>query len=417
MISKFRYAAFAVLCAIGSITPPDALALISSEATLSSGLFRNSADDLEVPVFFYWNLDYTGSSGVQTYFDVGANNNLILNSWGFYLYQGFVTVPLWEGFETAPYRKSRLLAGRQLLTEGFELSLLDGLQAPFYWSDKGGGTLLAGALSTLQEKQVDFSSEIYGGSLHQDWLGATWKTGFLHKRHTYPALATASRNLSHGSVFWSFEKIPLTPMLHTKAQFDLDSKSYDQGLAEATFYPVNSLSFGAMYSKRQPSPFDPKEAFFIYRLFALSPELTTSAFATWAPEQDLRFQLAARRTTFGSPTGQENGFEQEISATWFHARSTWTPSLVHLRSYGGEFWQPALAFRKDLSDVADLRFEFAAAHIDKINGIKNWAYHTRGGVNYRFQPRLQTLGLAELQRNHLYSFDFRFIMFLSYLLF
>ncbi|HAR42976.1 MAG TPA: hypothetical protein DCS07_10170 [Bdellovibrionales bacterium] len=411
---------------VTSATSGSANALISSEATLSGGYYQDSSERSQTPVFFYWNLNHTAANGIETYFDLGANNNLLENRWGFYLYQGYFTIPFSSGFETAPSKKSRIQLGRQLLTEGFEMDILDGVQVPFYWSENGGVNLHGGASYFMQQDRYDTHSQIYGATAHQKLFGGMWKGGYLHKTKSFdtPAIPTApsfNENYAHASVMYSFERLPFHPFLLAKSQWNLQSRTYDQGYGELSFYPRDSVSFGATYSKRQPSALDALDTLLVFRIFSISPVFSTGGFITFTPKEDLRFQANLRHSLYSSPAGAESGDEQELTATWLHGRATWIPGVAHVKSYGGEFWEPSLTFRFDFTNTASLRVQGAIADIKKINGIQAKAYSGRAGMDFRplptLAPRLSALVLGEAESNHIFKVDGRVIAFLSYLLY
>jgi len=402
-------------------TELSAQALISSEVTLSGGVYQDYTAKFRAPVFFYWNLNHTNAAGVETYFDLGANNNLIENRWGFYLYQGYFSIPFSQGFENAPSKKSRIQLGRQLLTEGFEMDILDGVQVPIYWSENGGVNLHGGASYFMQEDLVDTHSQVYGATAHQKFLGAIWKGGYLHKKRHFEPRPSLSENNAHASVMWSSERVPFHPLLQAKAQWNLSTRSYDQGYAELSFYPRDSVSFGATYSKRQPSSLNTIDSYLVFRIFSISPVYTAGGFITFTPREELRFAANVRHSTYNSPAGNEDGDEQELTVSWYRNRSTVIPGLAHVKSYGGEFWEPSLTYRFDISSTASLRVQGAIADIKKINNIKSTAYSGRAGWDFRpfpsKAPRLSTLLLGEVESNHIFKIDGRFIAFVSYLLY
>lgn len=426
---KFRFRPFYFATLFLALSLPQAHALVSSEVTLSSGYYQDYEGEHQVPVFLYWTLNYTGKSGVEAYFDMGFNNQLLIDQWGYFLYQAYVTVPFSQGFASAPYRRSRIQVGRQFLSDGFELTLLDGVQLPVYWSQNGGANLIAGGSYAIDEKRFDFSSRLYGGTLHQKILGAKWQAGYFQKQRRFEAEndgdaeSSASEGLAHASLFKSYEDTFLKPSFLLKGQWKLSGAQNEglsdlyQGYGELLVTPLNTVTLGTSYSKRKPSELDPAETTFVYRLFAVSPQKTASGFITWSPNQDLRFSTKFRRTQFDSPEKLETANEQELDISWLHGKSSWMPSIFRLKSYGGEVWQPALAYRHSLSDAAGLRAEVAAAHIEKLNGIESWAYHSRAGVDVRLAPRLLTLALVEVERNHRFELDARAVAFLTYYLF
>ena len=128
---------------------PFASASVSLKSTLSTGYYRDAEQDSHVPAYLYWNFNHVAKNGIETFLNVGLNNAVMEDLWRIYVYEAMLSFPIWQGFEDAPYRTSRLQVGRQLFYEGFELSLLDGLQLPFYWSQTGGMTLAAGSANSV----------------------------------------------------------------------------------------------------------------------------------------------------------------------------------------------------------------------------------------------------------------------------
>jgi len=404
---------------IFSLSP--AHALLSSGISLSGGYYQDYGGKARTPLFLYWNLNHTTNSGVESFFDVGLNNNLLGNVWGAFVYQGYVTVPLSQGFDNAPYKKSRIQLGRQLLTEGFEFNLLDGIQVPYYLNEHTGLSLVAGGVPVLAEKVVDFSAQILGATVHTEALKAPFnihlKGGYHHKRKKYEA---TTANLLFASALLPFEHVPWEPQLFVKAQSDITHPT-SPGIrwiyADTSVSPLSQLQLGATFTKTEPSPLDARDTQFIYRLFAIAPQQLTAGYANVAINEDFRLQGNYRLAQYQSPQENETENEQEVSLMWMHARSTFTPSFYRVASYGGTATQIGLSYRRDVSETTSFRAQVSAANISKINSINFIAYNLRGGIDLRLGSRLMLALVAEAERNHQFLIDGRLEGFLQYYLF
>lgn len=391
--------------------------LISSEISLMGGFYQNFNGDNRFPVYFYWNFSEILKSGIEVTFDVGANNNLVDNTWSLYAYQFYLTVPVSSGFEEAPYRRSRIQLGRQWLTEGFEFSLLDGAYAPLYWSPHGGVSLFGGANYVLQTKVIDFNSQIYGGSVHQEFLKLKWKAGALYKKPSSDA-GVNPQTFAFASVNQSFENVWLKPAFILKGQMNLSESSFDQALAEIELSPLNRWTLGGNYTRRQRHASDPLNTYSIYRLFALSVIQSAGGHLSWTPHDDIHIHGSFKQASYTSSGGEDTGQELDFSADWVHSRFILTPAFTYISSYGGSFLGPSLGFRIEFfNGKLGARANAGAAKIKKINGMESWAYDGRLGVDYKLSSKMMAMVFFEAERNHVYEFDARTILYFSYFLF
>ena len=410
----FCTVAMVLVLSLGLAVGKAQAALLSSEVSLSGGYYQTYSGQNRYPVFFYWNLSDQFFKGYDFYFDVGINNNLVDNTWGFYAYQAFINIPIGQGFEEAPYRRSRIQLGRQLLTEGFEFSLLDGIYAPYYWNATGGATVFAGANYALGSNLSDFSSKIAGAVLHQDVLQLHLKGGLISKNK----IGQGSSHFAFASLNQDFENTWSKPSFAVKGQYNLSQRSLDQGLASLEFSLSKYLTLGGNWTQRGRNALDPADVFTIYRLFALSTVRSASAYATLKLGDDTRLSYTDRSAFYDTPGGNQTGREQELSASWLNARTTINPSLVHIGSYGGDYYGATLGMRMELKDrVSGIRGNVGAAKITKLNSMDSWAYDFQLGLEYKLASKVMALGMLEIQRNHIYEFDARMIAYLSYFLF
>lgn len=377
--------------------------------TLSAGYLRDLQQKSHLPARLYWTLNHTADSGIETWIDLGADNAMIPERWSFFLYQAFVTVPLFEGPADAPYRKPRIQIGRQLLTEGFELSPMDGVLIPLHFSGGSGVTLGAGALIQTDKAPASYESKTVTASAHASALGFRPEAGIIHKRRD-----SEGATFGHGSLSRGWESIPWSPFALARAQWNLGERSLDQAVAELATHPSDTFDWSVAGSTRQPSALAPGDQPFLYRLFSISTEECLESSAVWNPWEDARVGAEIRRMTFHSQAGFEVGSQQELWSTFDWLLGRWTPSLTHLSSYGGEVVQGGLRFERALGDHMELNAEVDSARISKVNGISGWAHHGRGGVGFRLGSRFFALVRAEVERNHLFEFDSRAVIYVSH---
>ena len=135
------------------------------QTTASLGHFQDIEKESHTSVYFHIRYHYTHSSGPSSYFDLGLNNNLYSDDWNAIPYMAAVEIPFDNGFENAPFHQSRVILGRQMLTEGFDLEMIDGVIFPYYFTPDFSLTGFAGGVHEVEEEDFNGDDQIYGLSL------------------------------------------------------------------------------------------------------------------------------------------------------------------------------------------------------------------------------------------------------------
>lgn len=384
-------------------------ATLSFESTVSSGVYQDLERNTQWPVNLFWNLNHSTADEVETTLDMEASDQLYDNRWGFRLYQAYVSVPLARRFPESPFHRTRVQVGRQLLTEGFELSTMDGFQAPVYFTPKTNFWLVAGYYSAVDAPQTDFHSQIYGGSLRAEILETEAKGGYFLKRK-----GERFDHLAHGTLARELHSVPWRPGALVKGQWALQTAELDQALASLAFHPSDEFQFGFDGSIRQPRTLEAGESSGIYRLIATTPQRSTGTSASWRVTDQLTFDARLQFVTYGSQAGDESANQEDLSLTWEDGSGRWTPFLSRLKSWGGEAKLIGVRYRRPLSAHAEFQGELNAADIEKINRVSGTAWHARSGIGFRMGSQFFSQLLGELERNHFYSIDAKAIAYVSY---
>jgi hypothetical protein len=414
------------LCLLASLLGPGrAWALVTFRSSASAGVYRDVFQESHAPVSLDWELTQLGSDGLETVLDLGADNSVVLDQWHFFPYQAFVTIPLEQSFEP---RRSRIQLGRQLLTEGFDFGLFDGVNAPVYWSlspsrgeapgldeQEGGFTAFAGGLRVLEDLQLGFDSRLYGASAHQRFLGTRFKAGTTLRQ-------SVSRDVLHsylsGELSRRWPEAPLAPSVLAMQEWQLDSWHPDQARLQAQLEPLPELGVAGTYDYRLANDLGPADSSLLYRLFAVSPERSWGASTSLRISEAIQVSARARQFSYEDAAGGEQGSEQELSCRVSLDRDrslgTLTPALTHLTSYGGALWQFGLDYERALGSLTELLVRGSLARIEKLNQISGLAYYARTSLNLRLGPKVLALGAVELERNYFFDFNARAVAYLSY---
>ena len=110
------------------------IAVTTSETTISGGYYSDIAKKLHSTVYLDWEFSNIQENGLETFSMIGLQNDFYDNDWMLKPYLLYLTYPLSVGYEDRPSYKSKIQVGRQLLTEGFEIEILDGIYLPYYLS-------------------------------------------------------------------------------------------------------------------------------------------------------------------------------------------------------------------------------------------------------------------------------------------
>ncbi|MBL6988611.1 MAG: hypothetical protein ISR65_02490 [Bacteriovoracaceae bacterium] len=405
-----------VLLSIFVLLPRFAYAIISVQTTASSGYYKDINQQEHVSMFLNWRVNHIHQSGIETVLDFGLDNNFIRDKWAIYPYQLYVTYPLSNGFAHAPFYRSRIQLGRQLLTEGFELDVIDGAVIPYYFTPEFGIKIFAGGVHIPEETNLTFEDQIYGTSIFLKKWDTLIRFGPIIKQSkvnggyngTYQAFLSLAKTWDH---------LYLSPTLLLKDQWDIEYVKHDQALAELQLSRKRNFLALSYTSRRLESNFL-KDRSFIFKLFSISAGKTASIsyLYDWPIQDNVRLQINAKamKVDYISPKGEETGDKEELSANLWFDKINIAPVITRISSYGGELWDFGCVFKYAFNPEMVLRVEGDALWVDKINGIKGWAYNVRSGLDFDILPRFRTNLLVEVQRNHLFEFDVRAIAYVTH---
>ncbi len=376
------------------------------ESTFSGGFYQDTDKETHWPAYFYWNFNQTQPRGIETSIYIGVNNDVVFETWQFFLYHATLTLP---------YKTSELKLGRQFFSEGFEVGMLDGVQAHYDWSDNGGIWGAAGGLHTADQTNVEFKSQLYGLVAHQKLLTALCKLGYF-----YNLLDNKNKNdlhFAHGSVMKEWDQFFLKPLVLVKGQLNMESASLEQAASEFRIHPTQKtiLSFDFLSQKR--NHLLPENGDFFYGLLVSSSQKTFHTSLTWLPLSTIQTEIGGWYMTYDSPKGEEWANRAQLSASWQPGLYDFNFSFGGIDSYGGTVWHGGGGIKRALSEWADVKIEADIAHIKKINSINNWAYHIRSGLTFKLAAKLVLSALFEVERNHRFEVDSRGMIYVSHYLY
>ena len=395
---KLRIIQFLFLLAF---IPIPLTAYFHMESTFSGGYYRDIDKDAHVPAYFYWNFNQAHRSGVEISIHSGVNNDVVFETWRFFLYHATLALP---------YKTFRADLGRQFFSEGFEAGMLDGAQARYDWSDDGGLWCAGGGLHSLEQTDIDFKTQLYGLALHQKILTALWKVGyFFNVRDKKENL-----HLIHGAVMKEWQNFIFKPSFLVKGQVNPEESALTQITSEVRLHPSESTVFTFDFLSQRRNHLLPDDGEFIYGLFSSSAQKTFHTSLTWLPSSHFQAELGGWRSYYDSRRGEESVNRAMLSTSWQWGLYDLNLSLGRMHSYGGRVWHGGGYLKKALKEWADIQIEGSVAYIDKINSINTWAYHVRGGMSFKIAPKLILSALAEVERNHRFEFDTRGIVYVSH---
>jgi len=381
-------------------------ALITFQTTLSGGYYRDIDQGAHTTLFYNLKLNQLSENGVETYIDLGINNNFVSDEWGTYPYQVYVSVPLSEGFDDDPAYVSRVQIGIIFLTEFFYADIFDGVFSNYYISKRSWITLYGGGLHIPEDGELKFDDKAYGAIYTHKISNVIVKGGALSEGGV-----TDERMLGFGSLYVPTE-LPLSPALFAKMTWDFDENSYDQNLVELDL-SASDIEMLLSTSSRRPSTLVLMSRDSIYRIFSVSKQKSYGGTLIFHRFGDL--EMSARQVEYSSLFREEKGEQYEVSsAHYLGTRITLKPSVLYTSSYGGTVTDVGLYITYKYTDQVDFNIDGNVAMIDKINGIEGKAYHGRGGVDYRMSKSWKSLFALEVERNYRFELDTRAVLYLSH---
>ncbi len=383
-------------------------ALTTLKTTMSSGFYQDRESENHSTVFFNFKHHYLHKSGVESFFELGVNNNFIQDSWGAYPHQFYINLPLDNGFANAPYYKSRIIFGRQLLTEGFELDILDGLVVPYYFSKKFGMTFFGGGLHVTEDKSVSFDNQIGGALFFLRNPSTVYKFGPIVK-----SSEGIEKYLGLGSFMASFDNWMFNPSVIAKTQFELDNLSHDQTLVDTQFFYKNyQARFG--FSSRRPDNLLLPERNFIYELIAVSNQETIGGAIVWDNGSNFSCSFDGDMVSFDSKSGANSGEIQKLTLSWYGHKNRVNSYFIRTKSFGGTLLQLGGEYKYSFDPTKDFVVELDVADADKINNISGKFYNGHLGMNFNFWERWRALFSVEAESNHLFEFNLKAVAYVTH---
>lgn len=377
-------------------------AYTSFESSLEFGYYRDIQKKAHGPLLY--RMSYLGfhEGSQQSEIEVSLYNDFGVNQWRPILSKALYIYPLDQGFESEPYRKSRIQVGRQLLTEGFDFYLLDGVTMPYYLRRDLSIQFFLGQTQDMDLSEALFDA-IYGVGVTKQY------SDFMLKASSY-----SKGDLPLGSYLmtqaqWELAGVGFHPLLLSKWEWDFKNSFAPQSLNGIDLTINEGLFVYLQHSHRNPrSVLSSRPDIYIYEDFAKSYSENKEIGFKKNIHTDLQVQGLMRELRFKSGREFETGTQEEVYFNYMiSSQSLLTPSLSHFRSPGGELWDVSLEFQTQPTDLTKWYSDLSIAYMNKINQIQSWLYQVRSGYEARVGRRW-TAGLwGELERNHIFTFDAR----------
>lgn len=385
------------------LAPRPAFALFSLYSKTTLGFYRDSDQRAHYPLYYGFHFTGVHAGEAETQADLSLSNDLSGTDWKILPSQLLVSIPLADSFAEAPYRRTRLQLGRQFFAESFELTLLDGVQVPFYWTASSGCLIYGGSLRTTDLVDT-WSTPLGGVTVFSEVLGAKARAGLSARGTGFAEQAV------YASVLRPFATVPLSPTVLVKGEMTPGNEGGSQFLGELQFVPADGFVAGLSHSIRSPKRTSSGTQQTLYQMLASSAQRTEQVWLNWEPAPSWNVQALVRSLGYNSGFREETGSQQELSLTWtLDASQAISPVFGHLSGYGGELWDAGVRYQRKVSERFEFLTELSAARLDKINAIQGWAYQLRGNVHFIPAQRMATDLWVEVDRNPLFDFDARVI--------
>jgi len=370
------------------------------------GFYRSYTQYNRYPIYHSWSLHGIYGESVETNIDFILNNDFSLNQWKFFPTQAKIDYALSSRYSGAPERQSKIILGRQLYSEGFDLFMLDGIRMPIFWSEKGGVSAQGGMARSLDMDSDTNAGALFGGfSLWEELLGFQVRGGLTARedsfayRHGYAAV---SRVFSSGSLL-------------TKQEWDLNSYAFNQSASEFTFDLSDRFSLRFMHAFLNPRPTERRQiSNFVYRVLALSPTESVGADFLFQISEGAGFGLSSQSFSYQAGLKKEFGDHQELTTNLLLA-DTHAISLVltHLASYGGTLEDFGMGYSYAFSERKQIQLEMDFGYLRKTNGISGVVSHARSAYQTAFGERMKMLFGIEVERNQYFEFDARAMAYVT----
>lgn len=376
--------------------------LTTVQTSTSMGYLRDYQQNQRFPLFHSLSIQGSYDNKVETAFDLVLNNDFSLNQWTFFPTQAEVDLSL------GSHVKAKL--GRQILTEGFDMALLDGVQLPVTLTATAGAMPYAGWLRSMDlERALDSSVPIAGFSVWEQIFAFHFRGGATSRG------AQFEDHYVYLGVLREFSSLPWRPQIFLKEERQSENFENKQSFSELTLSPSEQFSMRLGSSELHPRPTQAKDASsFVYRYFAISPTQSMSADFAWEISEPFRLHWGGQKIKFDSNYQRESAESQELGLDYSWKDGHWiTPIVSHLWTYGGTLSDMGLRYRWDRSFESRLQLEYDVAWLEKINQIHGWVQHLRTGYETKIAERTKGMMAIEAERNQYFEFDLRTVVYVT----
>lgn len=380
------------------------------QSSTSLGYYRDYYKTNRFPLYHSWTIKGLYEQGIETDIEFFANNDFSENTWQVIPTQAMISAPLYSEFTQPHHVLSKIKVGRQLFSEGFDLSLLDGLILSHYFSENSGVSPFMGYLrSTDFELQDDHNSPLLGLIAWSQLYQINLRAGYTSRDRDF------KNKFLFAALQYEFENLWARPAIYHKTEFKADSMSFNQSYSDLALQLAEPLEGRLAYSNLEPRTTDNLlKQNFIYRLFSISPMETISANLTWTYSENLILMAGTEKGFYNSGFQDEQSERLDFSMNISIDDGKWlSPCVTHLKSYGGELTDFCFRYSHDLSEKARFISEFNAAYLKKVNQIEGWVEHLRGSYETHVWNRAKLQFAIEAERNQYFIFDMRAMAYVT----
>jgi len=347
---------------------------------------------------------------LETDIDFILNNDFTLNQWKFFPTQAKIEFGLSDRLAYFPDRQSKIVLGRQLYAEGFDLFLLDGIRTPVYWSKNGGVSLQLGSIKSMDMDSDLNTNVLYSGlSLWENILGYQIRSGISAREN---GLAS---QFGFFSVSKSFNDFIFSPQILNRQEFNLNSSSFNQSATDLTLNLNEKWTLYLNHAYLNPRPIERRQMNnFVYRLLSVSPQESLTADLHFQKDKRLALLFSAQSFSYLANLKKEYGDKQEIS-TQIQFDEMYSVDFVvtNLLSYGGVLQDIGTRLIYSMDEKRQLSFDVDAGYLRKINGISGYVSHVRSSYQTTLGSRVTGLFGVEAERNQYFEFDLRAMAYVT----
>lgn len=377
---------------------------------MTIGYYRDYKQDAHYPFYYSCSLHGYYAHDVETNFSLFLNNDFKVNDWSVFATQIEVDVPLAKRSVSDPDHLSQLKLGRQMFSEGFDYLILDGVQAPLFWSPKGGLMPIAGYLQSPDPDQKQNTNTPMLGVVAWQNVASTLLRGGYSSRNS-----TLSERYVFGAVTHEFDSVGFRPSISTKGEWSATDFSFNQSRTDLSFIPFEFITAQIGYSDLNPRPISKIAATsFVYYLFSMHPTRSVSAALQYQHSPTAKYSIAAAHSQLESEFKNDRGDQQDAEADFQLITGRWVGfSVTHLISYGGEVYDFSSKYSHDFSDTSRWEVEYDLAYLEKIDGIHSWVHHVRTGLERQVADNTSAMVGVEGERNMYFQFDLRTVVYVN----